>query len=121
MNIGSLVQTAMGAVPSDLKARVTFTSTTPGTYAEDTGAFTPGETVTVTGTASRGTGDPRRYQALNLSPSEAPMLVFVPDTIGEEPDLDMTVEFGGATYKVKDVESIAPAGVTVACSVIIGI
>lgn len=121
MNVGALVQTAMGAVPSDLKARVTFTSTTPGAYNEDTRAFAASVTTTVTGTASRDKGDPKRYQRLNLTPSEAPTLIFVPDTIGDEPELGMTVVFGGATYVVKDVDPIAPAGVSFASSVVVGL
>lgn len=121
MNVAQLVQTAMGAVPSDLKAAVVFTSTSPGTYDEATSTFSVSSTTSVAGTASRDKGDPKRYQRLNLTPSEAPTLIFVPNTIGEEPELGMTVYFGGVTYVVKDVEPIAPAGVSFASSVVVGL
>lgn len=119
MNVGALVQTAMNAVPSDLKARVTFTSTAPGTHNPTTDTFSAPVAVTVSGTASRDQGDPKRYAKLNLKESEAPTLIFVPDVIGELPDLDYTTVWGGETFVVKDVDPISPAGIAFAASIVV--
>jgi hypothetical protein len=89
---------------------VTFTKATPGTYDPATDTTTGGSTVTVSGYAMRIQGDPDEYARLGQIQSEHPMLSFAPDTAGELPTLGMTVEFGGETFTVEDVNPCAMNG-----------
>lgn len=91
-------------------AAVTFTKITPGTYDGPSDTSQPPSTVTVTGYAMRIQGDPDEYARLGLVQSEHPMLSFVPDTLGQLPTLGMTVEFGGETLTVEDVNPCAMNG-----------
>lgn len=101
-------------------APVVFTSTSGGTYdpltpTTETGAMAR----TVSGSAARVAGDPLRYQALELIPSEAPTLEFVPDVYGAMPPLGASVVFGGLQYIVRDVEPIAPDGTAIAARIVV--
>jgi hypothetical protein len=98
-------------------APVTFTHSTPGTYDAGTDTSTPPTTVTVTGLAMQIDGDPEAYAALGLIQSENPMLLFKPDTRGVMPVLGSTVVWGGEPFIVKDVETLAMAGVATAARV----
>jgi hypothetical protein len=90
---------------------VVFTKEIPGTYDPATDTSTAGTTVTVSGYAMRIQGDPDEYAKLGLIQSEHPMLSFGPDTAGQLPTLGMTVEFGGETLTVEDVNPCAMNGV----------
>lgn len=90
---------------------VAFSKVIPGTYDPSTDTSTSGTTVTVSGYAMRIQGDPDEYAKLGLIQSEHPMLSFDPDTDGELPTLGMTVEFGGETLTVEDVNPCAMNGV----------
>lgn len=96
---------------------VTFSHGTAGTYDPVTDTTTGSTVVTVSGTAMRIEGDPDVYARLGLIQSENPMLLFTPDTPGEVPVLGATVEFGGETLTVKDVEPLAMAGTAEAARV----
>lgn len=98
-------------------AAVTFTRTTQD-YDPETGVKTP-STVTVQGQAAQVEGEPERYQALGLVASQAPTLLFVPATYGDEVDPGDTVSWGGKTWTVRDVEPIAPDGTVIAQSVVV--
>jgi hypothetical protein len=100
-------------------AAVTFTLTSPGTEDPEAGTWSSGSTSTVTGYASRVRGDAERYQALDLTESEAPTLDFTPDTRGEVPALNSAVSWGGVTYVVRDVNADAPDGTANGCSVVV--
>ena len=67
-------------------------------------------------------GDPLRYQALGLSLTENPTLVFTPTTYGETPQPGDSVVWpaNGTTYCVEDVDPVAPDGVTILARVVIG-
>ena len=100
---------------------VTFTRTTQGSYDPETDSATL-STTTVVGTAVRGAGNPKRYQALGLVESDAPTLIFVPTTYGQFPEPGDTVVWpptGGSTYTVRDVENISPDGVSILSRVIV--
>lgn len=117
MNLAALVKTAMGAVPAEAKARVTFTKTSK-TETESTGALSSTST-TVAGTASEEKADPRRYERLALVGYQARTLIFVPDTAGEVPGLGSTCTWGGEKFTVRDPQPIAPNGTAIASSVVI--
>lgn len=91
-------------------AAVTFTKVIPGTYDPATDTTGASTTVTVSGYAMRIRGDADEYIRLGLIQSEHPMLSFEPDTPGELPTLGMTVEFGGETLTVEDVDPCAMNG-----------
>ena len=98
---------------------ITFTrATRTYTAADDTS--TVAET-TITGSAIQVRGDPKRYVALGLVLSEMPTLFFSPTTYGETPAPGDTVTWptGGSTWTVRDVDPIAPDGVTIAARVVI--
>lgn len=97
---------------------VTFTRTVHGSYNEETGEATP-VVSTITGTAVRGRGDPHRYTELGLVESKSPTLWFVPRTYGDTPAVGDVVEWESEDYTARDVEAIAPDGVTIAAKVII--
>lgn len=100
-------------------APVVFTSTTPGSENIATGVFTGPTTVSVAGSAARIPGNPATYEALKLIESEAPTLMFTPTTYGQQPALNSTVVFGGITFITRDVNPIAPDGVTIAAIVVV--
>lgn len=92
---------------------VVFTKTVKGAYDASTNTFGPDTVTTVTGAAVRTKGDPKKYAALNLIESEAPTLLFVADTYGDTPPLESAVDFGGNTYRVRDVDPLAPDGTAI--------
>lgn len=98
---------------------VTFTFATPGTYTASTGLFSGETTTTVTGAAIRVTGNPLRYQALGLTQTEAPTLLFAPTTYGSLPVLGASVVFGGVTYTVRDVEPLALDGTALLANIVV--
>ena len=98
---------------------ITFTRRTR-TYTATTDTATLVES-TMTGSAIQVRGDPKRYQAAGLVLSEMPTLFFSPETYGDTPEPGDTVVWpeGGSTWTVRDVDPIAPDGVTIAARVII--
>jgi hypothetical protein len=100
-------------------AAVTFTKSVPGTYDPETDTSTAPSTLSVPGYAMKVSGDPDTYARLQLIESEAPTLEFVPDTIGDAPVLGMTVDFGGETLTVKDVDTLAMNGTPEAAFVVV--
>lgn len=72
-------------------AAVTFSHTNPGTYDAATDTWSSASTTTVTGSAMRVRGNPLVYQALELIQSEAPTLLFAPNTYGSLPALQSAV------------------------------
>ena len=100
-------------------ASVTFTFASPGTYTASTGLFSSETATTVTGAAIRITGNPLRYQALGLTQTEAPTLLFAPTTYGSLPVLGASVTFGGIAYTVRDVEPLALDGNAILANVVV--
>ena len=104
-------------------AAVTFSKTTQGSYDATTDTATP-STATVAGYAIRvpaaGTrGGPDIYSRLGLVESQAPMLLFVPTTYGETPEVGATCSWSGATLTVRDVDPLALDGTTLLANVVI--
>ena len=91
-------------------AAVTFTQTIPGTYDAATDTYGPNSTVTVTGYAVRDQGNPQTYDALGLSLSEAPTLIFGSVTAGSLPALGAKVTWNAIVYTVRDVQPVDPDG-----------
>lgn len=98
-------------------AALTFTKSTR-TLDDETGEASV-STATVAGQAVRVPGDPKRYGDLGLLESQAPTLLFVPTTLGEEPELGATCAWGGETFTVADVEPLAPDGSTILARVVV--
>jgi len=74
---------------------------------------------TIVGVAVRTTGNAIKYRELGLIESEAPTLLFVPDTYGETPQPGDTVIWNSLEYTAADVDPLAPDGVTIEAKVII--
>lgn len=70
-------------------------------------------TSSVAGYALRVSGEPKEYERLGLVETEAPTFLFVPTTFGDEPELGAETTFAGLTYRVRDVQAVAPDGVGV--------
>ena len=85
----------------------------------ETGTMTP-VTTTITGSAIQVKGIPARYTALGLVLTTMPTLLFTPTTYGETPEPGDTVSWVGKTYTVKDVDPVAPDGITIIARIIIG-
>jgi hypothetical protein len=98
---------------------VTFSRVVDGTHDPETGLFTGSTTTTVAGSAIKVKGSPEAYQALNLVPSAAPSLFFVPSTEGEYPKPGDTVTWASEVYTVRDTEHIAPDGIVIATKTVI--
>ena len=98
---------------------VTFTRVTQGSYDPETDVAAAPTTSTVVGVAMRTRGNPHRYAALGLVESKAPTLLFVPATYGETPEPGDTISWEGETYTARDVQPVAPDGVTILAKVII--
>lgn len=99
---------------------ITLTRTTQ-TLDEDTGLVTP-VTSTIVGAAVKVRGDVARYRELGLVLQTMPTLFFTPNTYGDTPQVGDTLEWPevGDIYTVRDVETIAPDGVTIAARLVIG-
>lgn len=106
-------------------AAVTFSKTVPGTHDAATDTYTTPSTTSVAGYAvrvqPRSTQDIERYRQLSLVPAEAPMLDFVPNTFGSEPELGATCSWGGVPMIVRDVTSVAPDGTGILFKVVVSI
>lgn len=102
-------------------SRVTFVSRVdvPGGYDDRTARRQSPVTVAVPGYAVRVKGDPLQYQALGLVQSEAPTLLFAPDTFGRLPAIGAIVQFGGASFTVRAVDAVAPDGVAIIAKIVI--
>lgn len=98
---------------------VTFSLANPGTHTPSTGTFSGAATSTVTGYAVRSRGDPKVYEALKLTPREAPTLFFVPSTYGQLPAMNAKVPFESVTYTVRSIDPIAPDGTAIAARVVV--
>ena len=55
--------------------------------------------------------------SVQLSKGDTFTLLFTPDVYGVLPELDSTVEWGGATLTVRTIQRIAPDGVAVAARI----
>ena len=64
-------------------------------------------------------GGPDIYSRLGLVESQAPMLLFVPTTYGETPEVGATCSWSGATLTVRDVDPLALDGTTLLANVVI--
>lgn len=120
-DFAAIARDAMASVPTDLKARVTFTRTTP--TVDSLGAITGTTTTTIVGTAvgvPASQADLDEYAALGLVRSSARTLIFVPETAGESPLEGDTIPWAGDGYTVKSVGPTQPGGVTLAARVVIG-
>lgn len=100
----------------------TFTHTTPGIYDAATDTWSAPEIAeTVSGEATQTKGDPEQYRALSLVESEAPTLLWAPNTYGDAaPDPGWTVTWADVEYVVKAVDPVAPDGVVIVAKIVIG-
>lgn len=104
---------------------ITFTRTSPGTYARTTGTFTGAATTTITGSAIQVKGDPKRYAALELVLTEALTLFFTPTGYPLLANTDAFVQSGDSvvwndqTLIVRDVDPIAPDGYVIAARIVV--
>lgn len=98
---------------------MTFTLANPGTHSPTAGTFSSASTSTVAGYGVRSRGDPKVYEALKLTPREAPTIFFVPSTYGQLPALNSKVPFESVTYSVRSIDPIAPDGTAIAARVVI--
>lgn len=97
----------------------TFTRVTHGTYDPETDLAASRTESTIEGVAIRVRGERHRYQELGLVEAKAPTLLFVPATYGDTPEPGDTVEWESETYTVRDVDPLAPDGVTIQARVIV--
>lgn len=96
---------------------VTFTREAQ-TYDATTDTVTPTQT-TITGAAMKTKGDPQRYEQLKLRMTEAPCLLFVPETYGDTVLPGDVCTWNGKKYTARDCDTLAPDGVTILQKVII--
>lgn len=118
LNVARLVQTAMNAVPSSMKGRITFTHTTRSVVSATNVASAPVVT-TVAGTFVQDNPSLQRYAELNLKPEQSVTGFFAPDTEGETPPLHASCAWGGKSYVVKFVDPVAPAGTNAAGATVV--
>lgn len=103
--------------------------TTPVTFTRVEQAYDPttgtmiAAPVTITGAAmqkrARSLLDLQKYRDLGLVAGAAPLLIFTPTTYGEAPAPGDKVTWAGAVYTVRDVDVLAPDGVTILAYVVI--
>ena len=100
-------------------AAVTFTKITPGVYNAATDTWTDAVDLTVTGFAIQTGQNIVLYQALGLTLTDSPTLLFAPTTFGATPALGATVTFGSFVYTVRSVASLSPDGNAILSRVIV--
>lgn len=88
------------------------------TYDATTDTVTPTVT-TINGTAMKTRGNPKRYEELKLRMTEAPALLWVPETYGDTPLPGDTLTWNGKKFTVRDVDALAPDGVTILAKLIV--
>lgn len=98
---------------------IAFTLDSPGAQTATTGLYANPTTTTVSGYAIEHGGDPKEYERLGLIQSEAPRLLFAPDTYGEEPPLSASCTWGGGTCIARSVKRIGPDGTAIMSYVIV--
>lgn len=104
---------------------VTFTRTIPGTYNAATDSWVGASTSSITGNAIQVKGDPQRYEALGLTLSTMPTLLFAPTGYplrAFTPEFVMPgdyVEWNGILATVKDVSTVSPDGTVVIARIIV--
>jgi hypothetical protein len=113
LNLARIVKTAIGAVPSSLRGRITFTQTTRSIVSATNVAGVPTVT-TVAGDFVQDNPSPQFFANLNLKPERSVKGFFVPDTEGEVPPVGASCAWGGMNYDVKVSDPIAPAGANAA-------
>lgn len=69
--------------------------------------------------AMRVRGNPQTYARLNLSTTDAPTLLIVPDTMGDLPAPGDTVVWASVPYTARDVDPIAPSGAALMARVVV--
>ncbi len=112
MNLGSLVQQAMQAVPSTLRKNVTLELRKPVLADAPSARLGAANKSTVEGTATQARSDSRRLEALRLTETDVQTLLFVPKDFGQVASnfLNATLPWGGKPYTVRSSEPIAPDG-----------
>jgi len=118
MSYTAIAERAYGMVQGRGTA-VTFTLSSPGTQSATTGQYSGATTTTVTGVAIECGKNPTLYQQLALVESDAPTLLFCPDTYGDAPDLQSSVSWRGLTYVVRNVTQLAPDGTAILSRVVV--
>lgn len=101
-------------------APIVFKGTT-STLDEATGRSTAPQTVIVAGQALQKRGDPEQYALLGLSPSQAVLLLFIPNIYGAMPALGLSADWAGQTYSVKDVDPIKLDGVALGAFIVVSV
>lgn len=118
-DFSAIVLDAIASVPDDLKVRVTFTRSTPGTSDPSSGTTSGPSESTIVGTAVGVPGDLDQYDKLGLIHTSARTLVFVPDTAGELPQAGDSIVWVGEPWSVQSADPTQPGGVTLAARVVI--
>ena len=102
---------------------VTFTTNVPGTHDPMADTWSGPTTSTIAGYAvqvqPRSAQDVEKYRQLSLVPSDAPTLEFVPIVYGETPPLDATIDWGGSTLTVRDIQPVGPDGTSILLKVVV--
>lgn len=92
-----------------------------GAYNPLTDTWSGGPTATaVTGAAVEVPGDPDRFAALGLVLANPVVLLVAATGLEITPAPGMAFTWGGVTYTIKNVEKVAPDGVTVVLWTLIG-
>lgn len=104
---------------SEAGSAVTFTFASPGTYDEATDRYSGASSTTVAGHAIRIDGDPKKYEALELTQAEAVTLLFTSTTYGQLPALGAEVTWNSVAYWVRDVEPLAPDGTAIRARIVV--
>lgn len=102
-------------------AAVTFSSASAGTYDPTQDAFSAATTTTVAGYAVQTKPDLDTYEALSLVHASSRTLWFTPSTFGQLPLVGYTVVWGGVTYTVRSVDSVAPDGTVIGAKVVVSL
>lgn len=99
-------------------AAVTFTLDSPGAEQTD-GTFAGATSQTIAGYAIEDGGDPKEYERLKLTVTEAPRLFFVASTYGDEPVPGMVCLWAGRKHTVRSAKPFRPDGTAIFTYVII--
>ena len=98
-------------------ASVTFTKLTT-TYTAETNTSTVASS-TISGVAVEDSKD-KRVSPGGLTEARGLVVYFVPSTFGDEPEEGATCSWGGTSYTVTSVKSVAPDGTSIGSYVGLG-
>ena len=98
---------------------VTFTKETPGAYNAVTDAYTTPTTASIVGRGVQLSNDEIQYREAGLITTETFTILFIPDTIGDEPEIGSQLTWDGVVSTARLIHPFRPDGNSIGTKVVL--